>query len=61
MAETTPPQNAFNRLADSKSPYLLQHADNPVAWHPWGKQAFEKAKKEDQRHASSLETCISSQ
>jgi hypothetical protein len=47
MAETTPPQNAFNRLADSKSPYLLQHADNPVTWHPWGKQAFEKAKKED--------------
>jgi uncharacterized protein YyaL (SSP411 family) len=47
MAETTPPHHTFNRLADSKSPYLLQHADNPVAWHPWGKQAFEKAKKED--------------
>ncbi|MFW6162984.1 MAG: thioredoxin domain-containing protein [Planctomycetota bacterium] len=36
-----------NRLADSKSPYLLQHADNPVDWYPWGEEAFAKAKKED--------------
>lgn len=36
-----------NRLADSTSPYLLQHKDNPVDWFPWGDEAFEKAKKED--------------
>lgn len=37
----------MNRLKDEKSPYLLQHADNPVDWYPWGDEAFEKAKKED--------------
>ncbi|XP_054282020.1 spermatogenesis-associated protein 20-like [Macrosteles quadrilineatus] len=36
-----------NRLKDSKSPYLLQHAHNPVDWYPWGEEAFEKARKED--------------
>ncbi len=36
-----------NRLAKEKSPYLLQHAHNPVDWYPWGPEAFEKAKKED--------------
>ncbi|MGO1369696.1 MAG: thioredoxin domain-containing protein [Senegalia sp. (in: firmicutes)] len=36
-----------NRLINEKSPYLLQHAHNPVDWYPWGKEAFEKAKKED--------------
>jgi uncharacterized protein YyaL (SSP411 family) len=36
-----------NRLAREKSPYLLQHAHNPVDWHPWGEEAFAKAKKED--------------
>ena len=36
-----------NRLADSQSPYLLQHAYNPVDWYPWGEEAFEKAKKEN--------------
>lgn len=35
-----------NRLAKESSPYLLQHAYNPVDWHPWGAEAFEKAKKE---------------
>ena len=30
-----------NRLKNEKSPYLLQHADNPVDWHPWGDEAFE--------------------
>jgi len=35
-----------NRLAQEKSPYLLQHADNPVAWYPWGHDAFEKAQAE---------------
>ena len=36
-----------NRLAQSKSPYLLQHAHNPVDWYPWGEEAFEKARKEN--------------
>jgi len=36
-----------NRLIDSTSPYLLQHAHNPVDWHPWGPEAFEKAVRED--------------
>jgi len=36
-----------NRLADEKSPYLLQHADNPVDWYPWGEEAFERARRED--------------
>jgi uncharacterized protein len=36
-----------NRLASETSPYLLQHAHNPVDWYPWGEEAFEKAKKED--------------
>jgi uncharacterized protein YyaL (SSP411 family) len=35
---------ANNRLADQTSPYLLQHADNPVDWQPWGPEALEKAK-----------------
>ena len=36
-----------NRLAKEKSPYLLQHAHNPVDWYPWGEEAFAKARKED--------------
>lgn len=36
-----------NRLAKEKSPYLLQHAYNPVDWYPWGEEAFAKAKAED--------------
>ncbi len=36
-----------NRLAHATSPYLLQHAHNPVDWYEWGDEAFEKAKKED--------------
>jgi uncharacterized protein YyaL (SSP411 family) len=36
-----------NRLVHEKSPYLLQHANNPVDWFPWGEEAFEKAKKEN--------------
>ncbi|HQN71087.1 MAG TPA: thioredoxin domain-containing protein, partial [Smithella sp.] len=36
-----------NRLINEKSPYLLQHAKNPVDWYPWGKEAFEKARRED--------------
>ena len=37
----------YNRLKLEKSPYLLQHADNPVDWYPWGPEAFEKARKEN--------------
>ncbi len=36
-----------NRLAEETSPYLLQHKDNPVDWHPWGEEALEKARAED--------------
>ena len=36
-----------NQLAHEKSPYLLQHAHNPVDWHPWGDEAFEKARHEN--------------
>jgi len=35
-----------NRLIHEKSPYLLQHAHNPVDWYPWGQEAFEKARRE---------------
>jgi len=34
-----------NKLADETSPYLLQHAHNPVQWHPWGEEAFEEARE----------------
>ena len=37
----------MNRLGTEKSPYLLQHANNPVDWYPWGDEAFEKARRED--------------
>lgn len=36
-----------NRLAETNSPYLLQHAENPVDWYPWGLEALEKARRED--------------
>jgi uncharacterized protein len=36
-----------NRLINEKSPYLLQHAHNPVNWYAWGSEAFDLAKKED--------------
>lgn len=42
-----PTNNKPNRLIAEKSPYLLQHAHNPVNWFPWGKEAFEKAKREN--------------
>jgi uncharacterized protein YyaL (SSP411 family) len=38
---------AANRLIDSSSPYLLQHAHNPVDWYPWGEEAFAKARQEN--------------
>jgi len=39
--------SALNRLQHQKSPYLLQHAANPVDWYPWGEEAFSRAKTED--------------
>ncbi|CAJ0631008.1 139_t:CDS:10 [Entrophospora sp. SA101] len=37
----------LNKLSNEKSPYLLQHATNPVDWYPWGKEAFKTAKEEN--------------
>ncbi|XP_001376429.2 spermatogenesis-associated protein 20 isoform X1 [Monodelphis domestica] len=45
LNQTQPP--VPNRLIHEKSPYLLQHAYNPVDWFPWGQEAFDKAKKEN--------------
>jgi uncharacterized protein YyaL (SSP411 family) len=39
--------NKTNRLIHEKSPYLLQHANNPVDWYPWGAEAFQKAQHEN--------------
>lgn len=39
--------NKTNKLIEEQSPYLLQHANNPVDWFPWGEEAFEKAKAEN--------------
>lgn len=36
-----------NNLINEKSPYLLQHANNPINWYSWGDEAFAKAKEED--------------
>ena len=36
-----------NRLASETSPYLLQHANNPVDWYPWGEEALQRSKEED--------------
>ncbi|MFN7986772.1 MAG: thioredoxin domain-containing protein [Thermoanaerobaculia bacterium] len=41
------PARPANRLAKESSPYLRQHAHNPVDWYPWGAEAFEKARSED--------------
>jgi uncharacterized protein YyaL (SSP411 family) len=38
---------SVNRLAEETSPYLLQHADNPVDWYPWGDEALTRAREED--------------
>lgn len=48
MVEHSSREGSFrNRLQFEKSPYLLQHAANPVDWYPWGEEAFEKARLED--------------
>jgi hypothetical protein len=48
-AKQIPPDRPpkYNRLIHESSPYLLQHADNPVDWYPWGEEAFETARMED--------------
>jgi uncharacterized protein YyaL (SSP411 family) len=46
-AHSSTSKHAANRLAHETSPYLLQHAHNPVDWFPWGDEAFEKARAED--------------
>ncbi|MEY2544212.1 MAG: hypothetical protein QOE81_1673, partial [Verrucomicrobiota bacterium] len=47
-AEVQPAHAAHtNRLVREKSPYLLQHAQNPVDWYPWGEEAFDKARREN--------------
>ena len=48
LAEPKPARSEHtNRLAHEKSPYLLQHAHNPVDWYPWGEEAFAKARSEN--------------
>ncbi|KAL5795533.1 hypothetical protein ACOSQ2_000353 [Xanthoceras sorbifolium] len=52
MSERTPTSTSHshqhtNRLANEQSPYLLQHAHNPVDWYPWGEEAFAEARKRD--------------
>ncbi len=47
MNETNQPSKKSNQLINEKSPYLLQHAYNPVNWYPWGEEAFQKAKSEN--------------
>lgn len=44
--EDEKPGKRYNHLKDEKSPYLIQHRDNPVDWYPWGEAAFIKAKNE---------------
>ena len=39
--------DGMNRLKSEQSPYLLQHAENPVDWYPFGEEAFEEAKRKD--------------
>jgi len=47
LASESKTMKKHNRLIQEKSPYLLQHAENPVDWYPWGEEAFRKAKEED--------------
>ena len=47
MRGTVHPMPARNRLAGETSPYLRQHADNPVDWYPWGEEAFTRARDEN--------------
>ncbi|BCG04543.1 hypothetical protein PPGU19_091110 (plasmid) [Paraburkholderia sp. PGU19] len=44
-----------NRLATESSPYLCQHADNPVDWYPWSDEAFRRAREENRPIALSVD------
>ncbi len=44
----------MNRLASERSPYLLQHASNPVDWYPWGSEAFDRARARGQADLLSI-------
>ena len=47
-------RDAHQRLIEEKSPYLLQHAHNPVDWYPWGEEAFAKARDGEQADLLSI-------
>ncbi|NIN72289.1 MAG: DUF255 domain-containing protein, partial [Gemmatimonadetes bacterium] len=47
MSDTGLSPQHTNRLIQATSPYLLQHAHNPVDWYPWGEEALERARDED--------------
>lgn len=47
MKRNNKSNNYINRLGQEKSPYLLQHANNPVAWYPWSDEAFNRARAEN--------------
>ena len=47
MASTSASSSSENKLKDERSPYLLQHASNPVHWYPWGEEAFKAAKEKN--------------
>jgi uncharacterized protein YyaL (SSP411 family) len=47
VSEGSVPDRAANRLVNETSPYLLQHAHNPVDWYPWGPEALERARELD--------------
>ncbi|MDZ4734298.1 MAG: DUF255 domain-containing protein [Nitrospirota bacterium] len=47
MTDSAPENRFQNRLSAEASPYLRQHAENPVEWYPWGKEALSRAKAED--------------
>src|SRR5215468_4802870 len=47
MTTTPSSERPANRLAGATSPYLLQHAHNPVDWYPWGEEALARARAED--------------
>lgn len=46
-SDIMPNKTIANRLINEKSPYLLQHAYNPINWYAWSDEAFAKAKEED--------------
>ena len=47
VASVSTSKKRYNRLIHEKSPYLLQHADNPIYWYPWGEEAFAAARAEN--------------